>query len=235
VTVEPDQARAGWRRLAPARRPGLVIFDCDGVLIDSELLCCQAEAACFAELGIDVPVATILTRYVGISLLAMVAELQREHALPADIADRLRSRTAAAMATELRAIDGIADVLADLPMPVCVASGSEPERLAYSLGLVGLAERFAPHVFSATQVARGKPAPDLFLFAAAQMGVAPTECTVIEDSVHGVHAATAAGMRALGFTGGSHCGPGHADRLRAAGAAAVFPDMRRLPGLLIAG
>jgi beta-phosphoglucomutase-like phosphatase (HAD superfamily) len=101
-----------------------------------------------------------------------------------------------------------------------------------SLGRVGLYDRFAPNIFSATQVRNGKPAPDLFLFAAEQMKCAPARCLVIEDSVPGVTGALAAGMTVLGFHGGSHCRPGHAYTLRAAGAIMTFDDMRRLPGLI---
>jgi beta-phosphoglucomutase-like phosphatase (HAD superfamily) len=119
-----------------------------------------------------------------------------------------------------------------LPYRRCVASSSAPERLRHSLSLTGLLHRFEPNIFSATQVPRGKPAPDLFLFAAAAMQVIPACSVVIEDSVPGVLAAVAAGMRAIGFTGGGHCRPGHADRLRAAGAAAITDDMRRLPALV---
>jgi HAD superfamily hydrolase (TIGR01509 family) len=123
-------------------------------------------------------------------------------------------------------------MLTALPQRRCVASSSAPERLRHSLSLTGLLRCFEPHVFSATEVARGKPAPDLFLFAAASMQVAPVGCVVIEDSVPGVQAAVAAGMRAIGFTGGGHCRPGHAERLRAAGAAAVTDAMAALPALV---
>ena len=101
-----------------------------------------------------------------------------------------------------------------------------------SLGRAGLYDRFAPHIFSATQVRNGKPAPDLFLFAAEQMAMSPKQCLVIEDSAPGIAAARAAGMTVLGFHGGSHCRPGYADTLRAAGAAATFDDMRQLAGLI---
>jgi beta-phosphoglucomutase-like phosphatase (HAD superfamily) len=101
-----------------------------------------------------------------------------------------------------------------------------------SLGRAGLYDRFAPHIFSATQVRKGKPAPDLFLFAAEQMAMSPKQCVVIEDSTPGIAAARAAGMTVLGFYGGSHCRPGYADALRAAGAAATFGDMRQLAGLI---
>lgn len=104
--------------------------------------------------------------------------------------------------------------------------------IRHGLTCAGLYDQFTPHIFSASQVSRGKPAPDLFLFAAGQMQAAPSRCVVIEDSLAGVAAAVAAGMPVLGFHGGSHCRPGHVDRLRAAGAIAVFDDMRQLPGLI---
>ena len=110
-----------------------------------------------------------------------------------------------------------------------IASSGPPEKISASLNRVGLYERFAPHIFSAVQVRHGKPAPDLFLLAAEQMQTTPARCLVIEDSIAG---AVAAGMPVLGFHGGSHCRPGHGDSLRAAGATAVFDDMRQLPGLI---
>ena len=214
--------------------PGLVIFDCDGVLVDSEVLTCRTEAACLAEFGIAISAEEIMDRYVGISLAGMLTDLAQRFArpLPADLADTLRHRTLAAFDTALTAIPGVADVLAALRLPVCVASSSEPARIRHSLALVGLQPYFEPHIFSATQVARGKPAPDLFLFAADCMATPPESCLVIEDSIAGVQAARAAGMRVFGFTGGSHCRPGHADQLRTAGAALVFTAMKLLPGLL---
>jgi beta-phosphoglucomutase-like phosphatase (HAD superfamily) len=115
-----------------------------------------------------------------------------------------------------------------------VASSSQPERLRHTLGVTGLWPHFEPYVFSATMVRNGKPAPDLFLYAAEKMGAVPRDCVVIEDSRAGVAAGRAAGMRVLGFTGASHCAPGHDARLREAGADAVFTDMRRLPELLAA-
>lgn len=123
---------------------------------------------------------------------------------------------------------GIHALLDRISAPVCVASSSRPERLAHTLGLTGLHHRFAPNVFSASQVANGKPAPDLFLFAAARMGAAPARCFVVEDSVAGVQAGVAAGMTVLGFCGGGHCPPEHGRALRAAGARAVFAHMDAL-------
>ena len=135
-------------------------------------------------------------------------------------------------AVSLQATPHINEALAAIALPVCVASSGPPEKISASLNRVGLYDRFAPHIFSAVQVRNGKPAPDLFLYAAAEMLTAPARCLVIEDSVAGIAAALAAGMPVLGFHGGSHCRPGYADRLRAAGASSTFDDMRQLPGLI---
>ena len=134
--------------------------------------------------------------------------------------------------SELVATPGIDAALSAIKSPVCVASSSAPDRLRYTLSLVGLFTRFDPHIFSATQVQREKPAPDLFLFAAGQMEVEPSTCLIVEDSVAGVMAAVRAGMRVIGFAGGSHCGLGHAERLRQAGADQVITDFRDLMPLL---
>jgi HAD superfamily hydrolase (TIGR01509 family) len=138
------------------------------------------------------------------------------------------ARFAAICETELRAMPGIDAVLDGIVGQTCVASSSTPERLRHTLGLAGLYRRFDPHVFSATMVERGKPAPDLFLFAAQRMAAEPMACVVIEDSLPGVAAAVAAGMTAIGFVGGGHCRLGHADRLRQAGASVVVEAMTEL-------
>ena len=132
----------------------------------------------------------------------------------------------------LQATPHIDAALAAIALPTCVASSGPPEKISASLNRVGLYGRFAPHIFSAVQVRHGKPAPDLFLFAAEQMNVPPARCLVIEDSVAGVTAALAAGMAVLGYHGGSHCRPDTAATLRAAGAAITFDDMRQLPDLI---
>jgi HAD superfamily hydrolase (TIGR01509 family) len=214
--------------------PDLLIFDCDGVLIDSELIACQVDAACLTEIGWDHTVEDILDRYVGRSTAAMFADLEARAGkkLPEGFAETLRQRLAAAFETELAAIPGVADVLDQLSCRICVASSSAPERLRHSLSLAGLHDRFAPHIFSATEVRRGKPAPDLFLHAAGRMGAPPHRCLVIEDSVAGVQAACAAGMTVFGFTGGGHCRPGHDERLRREGASVIFADMAQLPLLV---
>jgi len=214
--------------------PDLLVFDCDGVLIDSEVISCRIDAQLLGEAGIPVGHETILERFTGTTSRHMYATLAAEHGitLPDDFAERVRARAYAAFEHELRPIPGVHEVLDRLSLPRCVASSSTYRRLELTLGLTGLYERFAPHIFSAEAVARGKPAPDLFLHVAARMGVAPRRCLVIEDSANGVRAARAAGMPVLGFAGGSHCGPGHDERLRAAGARDVVAEMRALLGLL---
>ena len=144
---------------------------------------------------------------------------------PKGFIETTRAKIMRAFTEELRAIEGVADLLKSLTMPLCVASNSYPDRLRHSLKVTGLWEFFDPHVFSAAMVERGKPAPDLFLFAAERLNVAPDDCLVIEDSMHGTVAAQAAGMAVVGFCGGSHCSIGHAERLLEAGCMRVFARM----------
>jgi HAD superfamily hydrolase (TIGR01509 family) len=212
----------------------LTIFDCDGVLVDSEAIACRVCAESLTEVGIVTTTEEILDRYIGGNAHAMIADLETRHGrmVPADFHDTLSDRIEAAFETGPLEIDGIDTVLSSHRGKVCVASGSGPQRVRHCLTLVGLLGYFDPHIFTTTQVARGKPAPDLFLYAAKQMGAEVHECLVIEDSLIGVTAAVAAGMRVIGFTGASHCRPGHADRLLAAGAATTIRHMRELPELL---
>jgi HAD superfamily hydrolase (TIGR01509 family) len=212
----------------------LIIFDCDGVLIDSERLAIRADAAVFAEYGLPVSAQDIKTRYVGLSKAAMFADLEKRlgHALPPSLDRALQARIAAFFEAELQAMPGVAALLDGLKTPSCVASSSAHARLKHSLSLTGLYDRFAPNVFSASDVARGKPAPDLFLFAAEQMKALPQHCLVIEDSMAGIEAAKAAGMTAYGFCGGSHCAANHGAVLQAAGADAAFDTMADLAAAL---
>ena len=211
----------------------LVIFDCDGVLIDSELLSVEADLACLSEEGLDLSVEEILARYTGISMAGMLADLEARfgRTFP-DFADRHRRRLHALFEAGLKPIPGVAEFLASLACKACVASSSTPERLQHALTLVGLFDRFHPYIFSTTEVARGKPAPDLFLHAAERMEVSPARCIVIEDSIPGVAAAVSAGITAIGFTGGAHCRPGHDRRLFVEGAALVIDAMTQLPRAL---
>jgi HAD superfamily hydrolase (TIGR01509 family) len=212
----------------------LLIFDCDGVLIDSETIVCRVEVQALAEIGYDLELERFMERFVGKAArdgrALIEAEMGRK--LPAGFEAETARRVAEAFARELKAVAGVDGALAAIPGRRCVASSSLPERLAYTLGLTGLAKWFGDAVFSVSMVARGKPAPDLFLHAARAMAADPARCLVIEDSAPGITAAKAAGMMALGFMGASHCRPGHDARLAAAGADLVFSDMRELPRLV---
>jgi HAD superfamily hydrolase (TIGR01509 family) len=214
--------------------PDLVIFDCDGVLIDSEPLVNRAHAETLALCGCAIDENTLLERFCGVSDAEMLAAIEREwgRTLPATYAEEVAARIARDYRASLAPIPGIRAALAELALPVCVASSSLPAQLRLGLEVAGLLEFFDPHLFSAALVARGKPAPDLFLYAAARMGAAPRRCLVVEDSLAGVAAARAAGMTALGFCGGSHCRPDHGKRLLAGGAVRVLCDMRDLPAAI---
>ncbi len=214
--------------------PDLIIFDCDGVILESEIISCSSDAEELTRAGFPYTTEDIAERFLGHSLTAMLAAVEREHGrlLPDGFARRLKRTTARRFETELEAVPGIDAVLDALAAPRCVASGSDPARLEHSLRLVGLYERFAPHVFSAEEVENGKPAPDLFLHAASALGVEPARCVAVEDSPAGVEAGRAAGMHVLGFAGGRHCPPGHGAKLSSSGAHRVFDDMAALPALV---
>ena len=212
----------------------LVIFDCDGVLVDSEVISCRAHAETLTRHGYSITAEQVLQRFLGVSdreaRQTIEAELGRK--LPDDFEAQMKQAALHRYASELGAIPHIGEAIASLRLPKCVASSGTPEKIRQGLTTAGLFEQFSPHIFSAVQVRRGKPAPDLFLFASERMGAAPQRCVVIEDSVPGVTGARAAGMTVLGFHGGSHCTPGHAAMLQKAGAAATFDDMRQLPALI---
>ena len=212
----------------------LVIFDCDGVLVDSEVISCRAHAATLTRHGYPITEEQVLHRFLGVSdrEARLIIENEMGRKLPDDFDAQVKEATLKFYAGDLKAIAHVADAIAAIDLPKCVASSGTPEKIRHGLDCAGLYEQLAPHIFSATQVKRGKPAPDLFLFAAEQMRAAPARCLVIEDSVPGVTGAVAAGMMVLGFHGGSHCQAGHAEKLQAAGAAVVFDDMRQLPDLV---
>ena len=177
----------------------------------------------------------MLQRFLGVSdreaRLIIENEMGRE--LPVDFETQVKATTLQFHAGDLKAIANVAEAIAAIALPKCVASSDTPEKVRHGLDCANLYDVLAPHIFSATQVPRGKPAPDLFLFAAGQMQASPARCIVIEDSVPGISGARAAGMTVLGFHGGSHCRPGHADALGAAGATMTFDDMRQLPDLIV--
>jgi HAD superfamily hydrolase (TIGR01509 family) len=212
----------------------LVIFDCDGVLVDSEVIACRVDADTLTRHGYPITADQVLDRFLGRSMREVNLEVEAElgRSLPDDFSTQLLDELYRSFAAELEAVPHIHQTLDTIAQPVCVASSGSHERMRISLGRAGLYDKFAPHIFSATQVRNGKPAPDLFLFAAEQMAMSPKQCLVIEDSAPGIAAALAAGMTVLGFHGGSHCRPGYADTLRAAGAVVTFDDMRKLAGLI---
>ena len=213
----------------------LVIFDCDGVLVDSEVLfnCIAAEE--FTRCGVPMDTETAIARFTGISAPNMIAAVEAETGkpIPEYFTQRCRARANKVFDAELEAIAGVDAVLMDNAQRRCVASSSSPARIRRSLKTTGLYSHFKDDaIFSAVMVKNGKPAPDLFLYAAEAMGVAPADCIVIEDSRAGVQAGVAAGMTVLGFVGASHIRDGHANRLREIGTHHIFDDMSALPGLL---
>ena len=212
----------------------LVIFDCDGVLVDSEVISCRAHAETLTRHGYPITPDQVFDRFLGRSMRKATLEIEAElgRPLPEDFQTQVYAEIFRLFAASLEATPHIDEALAAIMMPVCVASSGPPEKISTSLNHVGLYDRFAPHIFSAVQVTNGKPAPDLFLFAAEQMKTAPARCVVIEDSVAGVTGALAAGMVVFGYHGGSHCRPDTAKTLRAAGAAVTFDDMRQLSDLI---
>ncbi len=215
----------------------LIIFDCDGVLVDSEPIAARVLRHYLEDLGYPLIVrAEDHDRFLGFTLQKVRETLEAETGtdLPADFEDELRRRDDAAFETELKVIDGVIETVRGLTSAYCIASSGSLVKIRNSLTLTGMLDLFEPHLFSAHDpgIAKGKPAPDLFLFTARRMGFAPADCLVIEDSRAGVEAGVAAGMRVLGFTGGGHCGPGHGAVLVAAGAVSVFNDMTRLPHLI---
>ena len=212
----------------------LVIFDCDGVLVDSEVISCRAHAETLTRHGYPITSEQVLTRFLGVSdreaRQAIETELGRK--LPDDFEAQMKQAALQRYADDLQSIPYVGEAVAAISLPKCVASSGTPEKIRHGLTCAGIYDLLTPHIFSATQVKRGKPAPDLFLYAAEQMQASPERCVVIEDSIPGVTAALAAGMPVLGFHGGSHCRPGYAETLRAAGATLTFDDMRQLPGLI---
>ena len=207
----------------------LVIFDCDGVLIDSERLAVKLDVLVLRELGWPLSEAEVIERFLGRSdrdtQAAIEAHLGRK--LPADWQKQFEPRYRQLFAAELAPVEGVLEALDCIALPSCIASSGTHEHLRYTLGLTGLDERFAGRIFSAEDVARGKPAPDIFLHAAKRMAATPARCVVVEDSRSGVDAARAAGMRVLAFAGGLT----PAEFLDGPNTI-VFDDMRQLPRLL---
>jgi HAD superfamily hydrolase (TIGR01509 family) len=214
----------------------LVIFDCDGVLVDSELLSNGLLAEMMTELGHPMTAEGAIRTFAGRSLTDVLAKaatiLGRK--VPDDLGQAYGRRLSERLRRDLKPVDGAKAAVAAMPHPRCVASSSSFERIELSLDVTGLAPLFDGRIFSATQVAHGKPAPDLHLLAARVMGAAPDRCVVVEDSPLGVTAAVAAGMTAIGFTGAGHAPPDLGRQLADAGAWRVVSRMPELPATVAA-
>jgi HAD superfamily hydrolase (TIGR01509 family) len=206
-----------------------VIFDCDGVLVDSERLAVKVDVLVLRRLGWPLTEAGVIERFVGRSEQSMQEDVEAHlgRKLSGSWADEFGPLYRQVLESELTPVRGVVDALSGISLPTCVASSSTHERLRLTLGLCGLYEQFAGRIFSATEVANGKPAPDLFLHAAAQIGVDPRACAVVEDSRYGVQAARAAGMHAFAFAGGLT----PASALEGPNTT-VFHEMHELPALL---
>jgi HAD superfamily hydrolase (TIGR01509 family) len=187
-------------------RPELIIFDCDGVLIDSEIISARMLVDELAGYGVTIDLAYVIRNFLGRSYPVVMEQIRTEFGvtLPDGFEADYRARLIAAFRSGLKIMPGVKSVLDRLAVPFCLATSSSPARLAESLEMVGLAEHFAGRITTASEVANGKPAPDLFFRVAEKMGVEPGGCLVIEDSHPGVRAARAAGMAVWRFTGGSH-------------------------------
>jgi HAD superfamily hydrolase (TIGR01509 family) len=187
-----------------------VIFDCDGVLVDSEVIAHEVEMLTLGEIGLTYDAHDFKARFMGMSDVAFHAALEEDgqerlgRSIIEEIRPRMKARFVEAMETRLAVVEGAQEAVDAVRGPKAVASSSTAQGLEKKLRLTGLWDRFAPHIYSAEHVEHAKPAPDLFLLAASELGVAPSHCLVIEDSVNGVNAAHAAGMRVWGFMGGGH-------------------------------
>jgi HAD superfamily hydrolase (TIGR01509 family) len=207
----------------------LVIFDCDGVLVDSEPLSNRIFVEALAELGLNITLEDCVNIFVGRPAETNVATIEEMLGgpVPPNFLSELVTKAEKHFEMHLEAVPGIKAALEQINLPVCVASSSGPELIRKNLALTGLLDRFGENIFSSTQVKNGKPAPDIFLFAAKNMQAQPENCVVVEDSVAGVQAGRAAGMNVLAYTGTFP-----RDALQEAGAHTLFDDMSMLPQLI---
>jgi HAD superfamily hydrolase (TIGR01509 family) len=214
----------------------VVIFDCNGVLVDSEPIAARVAAEEFTRAGFGMTPEVVARFFTGRRAVDMFAavEAATRRKLPPNFGAVVAAATLRRFRVELRAMPHVSYALTWVRGPKCVASSSGLDRIRVSLEATGLLRFFEPNLFSANDVQRGKPAPDLFLHVAAKMRVAPKDCIVVEDSAVGIAAARAAGMTAIGYVGGSHAGSKLPGQLTAAGARAVIADMRALKGTIVA-
>ncbi len=213
-----------------------MIFDCDGVLVDSEPLACAVTTRVLRRHGIEIDPETVAARFLGFSLKHLIATLSRDIGVDLGdaIASDLRTQILSAIRGGVAPISGMTELLEKLRCASCVASGSEPTRLHATLKAAGLHHFFEPNIFSASMVARSKPAPDLFLHAAGQLGFPPAQCIVVEDSQAGIQAARAAQMDVIGLTAGTHIQDTthYARHLTDAGATHIAADAQELGRIL---
>lgn len=208
----------------------LVIFDCDGVLLDSEIIACAADAEALRNIGFDITTEEVALRFAGIpdEAIDLIFEKELGRPLPENFRADIKRKVLDKYRTELQPIEGAKSLLSAMKTNKCIASSAAPAKLALGLVNADLYELVYPHIFSTRLVVRGKPHPDIFEYAARVMDAPAERCLVLEDSVAGVTAAKAAGMKCVGFTGGSHCYAGHADRLRDAGAYLVIERLEQM-------
>ena len=214
----------------------MIIFDCNGVLVDSEQIAAAVAAQEFARAGVPMTAELVSRYFLGRRPADMFAAVETvtKRKLPDNFGATVAAATIRRIRAELRAMPHVAHALTWLRETKCVASSSTLDRIRASLETTGLARFFEPNLFSASEVPNGKPAPDLLLHVAARMGVARSECIVVEDSPAGVTAAAAAGMTAIGFIGGSHAGAKLGEDLLTAGARTFIADMRQLKSTVVA-
>ncbi len=214
----------------------MIIFDCNGVLVDSEPIAAVVAAQEFHRVGIRITPEVVARFFTGRRPADMFAEVEAAtgQTLPANFPEIVSQAILRRFRTELRPTAHVKHALTWIRGLKCVASSSSLDRVRLSLETAGIMQFFEPNLFSASQVAHGKPAPDLFLHAARTMNVMPRDCIVVEDSPAGVAAAYAAGMRPIGFVGGSHANPHLGTQLTQAGAQAVIVDMRALKSTIVA-
>lgn len=208
----------------------MVIFDCDGVLIDSERIANRVLMEQLAGIGLEMPLEQVMKTFVGRTRDGCIELAGRMlgRPLPGDFAAKWDARLYAALEREVKPVDGVPELLGTLPLPFCVASNGERERMSRALRAAGLMPLVEGRLFTASEVPRPKPAPDLFLHAAKAMGVEPARCAVIEDTPTGVKAGVAAGMKVFAYAAAAHADEA---ALRDAGAE-VFHDMKLIPALL---
>jgi len=220
----------------PMSLTDLVIFDCDGVLVDSEIIAARVEAELISQAGYEITPEELSHDYAGLTFKDIMMRVEEKAAIPfkASLIDQAEALTDKRLAAEVRVIEGAREAILGVAGPRCVCSNSRPERIALTLGKVGLLPLFNDRIFSALATPSGKPkpSPDVFLHAAGVMKADPAKTFVIEDSVHGISGARAAGMRVIGFTGASHTWPGHGEVLMEAGAMTVIKRLSELPATI---